>query len=93
MLCYFVINNFAPIPTPGKLYAWWGLTIRMSMFGLSNRKLYWQKNPCGVDFGFREVMSMHQWDMIWRYLPPLDPPNTRNIATLEPVPDMQLLAS
>lgn len=65
----------------------------MAQYGLRNYKMYWHTKSGGVNFGFKEAMPIRHWELIWRYLPALDPPRYSNACEANPVPHQLIQGS
>ena len=60
--------------TMGLFAKWFGLLLRMGIFHLRSRRLYWlQGGPFSVDYKFNDVMPEKMWRRIWAVLemPPM----------------------
>lgn len=61
------------------------MTLRMGLFGLRNRKMYFDKRPGAVDFGMSEYMSYNTWELVWRNMALPGPPPQLMIAPMPPL--------
>lgn len=81
-----IYNKVMGLNSVGRYLQWLGLTLRMMNHGLSSRTSYW-RTELGVDYGFRDVMSLRNWELIfskWAM-----PAYEHNIGGIEGVPPVQ----
>lgn len=69
------------------------MTLRMGLFGLRNRKMYFDKRPGAVDFGMSEYMSHNTWELVWRNMVLPKPPPPVNDNTNAPFAAPGLITS